>query len=103
MEQCRADTLSHDEQPEEIDLIPLLEQCLDQAAVIAQERGVSVTREMPAALRLTTQPERLRSIVSNLLANAVEYNRAGGAVALRVQVEGEILHLSVQDTGPGIA
>jgi signal transduction histidine kinase len=102
MEQCRADTLSHDERPEEIDLIPLLEQCVEQAAVIARERGVSVTREMPATLRLTTQPQRLRSIASNLLSNAVEYNRPGGTVAFTVQREGEVLQLSVSDTGPGI-
>jgi signal transduction histidine kinase len=103
MEQCRADTLSHDETPEEIDLVPLLEQCVEQVAVIARERGVSVTRDMPAALRLTTQPQRLRSIVINLLSNAVDYNRPEGTVAIAVRRDGDILHLIVRDTGPGIA
>jgi signal transduction histidine kinase len=103
MEQCRADTLSHDETPEEIDLAPLLEQCVEQVAVIARERGVSVTRDMPVELRLTTQPQRLRSIVINLLSNAVDYNRPEGTVAIAVRRDADVLHLIVRDTGPGIA
>lgn len=103
MEQCRADTLSHDETPEEIDVAPLLEQCADQAATIAGDRRVTVLRQIPACLQVVTQPNRLRSIVMNLLGNAVEYNRPGGEVELTVALEGQTLRLSVRDTGPGIA
>jgi heavy metal sensor kinase len=103
MEQCRADTLSHDETPEEIDLTPLLDQCADQAAAIAGERDVTVVRDIPASVRVTTQPQRLRSVVINLLANAVEYNRPGGRVELSAAVEADTLRLAVRDTGPGIA
>jgi signal transduction histidine kinase len=103
MEQCRADTLSHDEVPEEIDITPLLEQCADQAAAIAGERGVTVLRQIPACLQVVTQPQRLRSIVMNLLGNAVEYNRPGGEVELTVALDGQTLRMSVRDTGPGIA
>jgi signal transduction histidine kinase len=103
MEQCRADTLSHDEVPEEIDIAPLLDQCADQAATIAGERNVTVVRNIPASLVVTTQPQRLRSIVMNLLGNAVEYNRPGGQVELTVALEAQYLRLIVRDTGPGIA
>jgi two-component system heavy metal sensor histidine kinase CusS len=103
MEQCRADTLSHDETPEEVDLTPLLTQCADQAAAIGQDRGVSILRTLPAAFRLTTQPQRLRSIVTNLLSNAVEYNRPGGQVELLAKSNGRLLHLTIRDTGPGIS
>jgi signal transduction histidine kinase len=103
MEQCRADTLTHDETPEEIDLAPLLDQCADQAAAIAGERDVTVVRQIPASLRVTTQPQRLRSVVINLLANAVEYNRPGGQVELTAAVEAGVLQLTIRDTGPGIA
>jgi signal transduction histidine kinase len=103
MEQCRADTLSHDEVPDEIDITPLLEQCADQAAAIAAERGVTVLRQIPACLQVITQPQRLRSIVMNLLGNAVEYNRPGGEVELTVGLDGQTLRLSIRDTGSGIA
>jgi two-component system sensor histidine kinase BaeS len=103
MEQCRADTLSHDEVPEPIDLTPLFNQCADQVAALGRELGVSVTRTIPPSFTWVTQPQRLRSVVMNLLANAVEHNRAGGTVELVAQPNGEVLHLCVRDTGPGIA
>jgi heavy metal sensor kinase len=103
MEQCRADTLSHDETPEEIDITPLLDQCADQASAIAGERSVTVLRQIPGSLIVTTQPQRMRSVVMNLLANAVEYNRPGGQVELIAALDAYALHLSVRDTGPGIA
>jgi signal transduction histidine kinase len=104
MEQCRADTLSHDEKPEEVELAPLLNLCADQAAALGREREVTVTREVPPAdFRLKTQPGRLRSVVINLLSNAVEYNRPGGKVELRAIPNGKFLKLSVRDTGCGVA
>lgn len=103
MEQCRADVLSHDEPVERTDVAPLLAQCADQAAALAHDREVTVRREIPLQLSLNTQPQRLRSIITNLLSNAVEYNRPGGVVELLAQPNGRVLHLTVRDTGPGIA
>ncbi len=45
----------------------------------------------------------LHSIVSNLLSNAVKYTPADGTVELRWWVDSEGGHLSVRDTGIGIA
>lgn len=102
MEQCRADTLSHDEAPQEMDVAPLLEECVDRAAAIGAERQVTVERTIPARLWQTTQPQRLRSVVTNLLSNAVDYNRVGGSVELAACQVGESLQITVRDTGPGI-
>jgi heavy metal sensor kinase len=102
MEQCRADTLSHDEASQEMDLSPLLEECADRAAVIGAERQVAVERTIPASLWQRTQPQRLRSIVTNLLSNAVDYNRVGGSVELSAGLVVGALRITVRDTGPGI-
>lgn len=103
MEQCRADELSHDEAVEEVELAPLLGQCAAQAGVLGRERDVDVRSDIPPDVRITTQPQRLRSVVTNLLSNAVEYNRPGGRVDLLVQPNAQFIHLTVRDTGPGIA
>jgi two-component system heavy metal sensor histidine kinase CusS len=41
-------------------------------------------------------------VISNLLANAVEYNRAGGNVELACELTQSALQISVIDDGPGI-
>ena len=103
MEQCRAEELSHDEAVEELDLTPLLSQCAAQAATLGQEREVAVRSDMPESVPVVTQPQRVRSIITNLLSNAVEYNRPGGSVDLIVRPNGQVIHFTVRDTGPGIA
>jgi signal transduction histidine kinase len=102
MEQCRAETLSHDEPPAHVDLTPLLSECADHAAALGQTRGITLIRSLPAELSVQTQPGRLRSVMTNLLANAVEHNRPGGTVELTASPNGHMIHLTVKDTGPGI-
>ena len=52
---------------------------------------------------IQTDVAKLGSIVNNLIANACKYNRPDGQVELRLEVIGETVKLTVQDTGIGIA
>jgi signal transduction histidine kinase len=108
-------------------VVKLLRQCGRQAETLAAGKGVAVEVALPAEVVLLTDEQKLRSIVTNLLANAVEYTPAGGRVSLAVDVlptavgpaalpagvagaipEGVTaaprqLIVRVADTGPGIA
>ena len=44
----------------------------------------------------------LWSVVDNLVYNALRYTPAGGAIHVRASREGELVSLSVSDTGPGL-
>ena len=59
-------------------------------------------RAYAEGLEFPTQPNRLRSIVTNLLENALEYNRPGGHVELACEVTDDELKIAVRDTGQGI-
>jgi two-component system sensor histidine kinase BaeS len=48
-------------------------------------------------------PDRIRQVVGNLLANALRYTPAGGRVTVRAARDGARLAVEVSDTGPGIA
>lgn len=50
----------------------------------------------------TTDPDKYQKIIANLLANAIEFNREGKGVFLRLWTEGRVLHLSITDEGIGI-
>ncbi|HTU23742.1 MAG TPA: HAMP domain-containing sensor histidine kinase, partial [Gemmataceae bacterium] len=57
----------------------------------------------PSACLIQADPDKLREIITNLLHNAIQYNRPGGSIDLRVVRENGTLDVAVQDTGIGIA
>jgi signal transduction histidine kinase len=72
-------------------------------APLAAEKDVSISQDLPESLQFVTQRDRLRSVVLNLLSNAVEYNKAGGSVKVRCYRDNGSLQLTIQDTGQGIS
>jgi signal transduction histidine kinase len=48
-------------------------------------------------------PEKMRQVLLNLLANAVKFTDAGGEVSLSCSSDMHSVHMSVKDTGRGIA
>ena len=79
------------------------QESLDDAALIARGRGVTLENAVPAGLRAQADPERLRQVLANLIDNAIKYGRADGHVVLHGRaLEGARVELAVQDDGPGI-
>ncbi|HET7187596.1 MAG TPA: ATP-binding protein, partial [Gemmatimonadaceae bacterium] len=54
-------------------------------------------------LQVRADPEKMRQVLLNLLANAVKFTDAGGEVALSCSADLHSVHMSVKDTGRGIA
>jgi len=47
-------------------------------------------------------PDRIRSVLVNLISNAVKYTEAGGEITIRTADQAEKSRIVVEDTGPGI-
>jgi signal transduction histidine kinase len=103
MEQVRSETFSHNEAWQLVDLSCLLDECISAAATLGRNRGIEVRRDFPAGMVFSTQPGRLKSVITNVLSNAVEYNKPQGTIDLTASVSNLGLELDVSDTGQGIA
>jgi signal transduction histidine kinase len=103
MEHARSEHLRGPDSMQEADVPAMLRECVQIVAPLAREKNVAITEELPAELPFVTQRERMRSIVLNLLSNAIEYNREGGTIRLAAERENGTLRLTVSDTGQGIA
>ncbi len=74
----------------------------DTVAPLALRKDLDLHVEVPGGLRFTSDPDKVKQILINLLANAVKFTPRG-KVACTVRREGDELVLEVRDTGIGIA
>lgn len=88
------------------------EQTLDIGGMLAlMRRDVMAQEVRPREVKLRVESDsflrgneaEMHSIVSNLVSNAVKYTPTTGQIELRWWVDGAGAHLSVKDTGVGIA
>lgn len=90
--------------PEPFSLPQLLDQCCDMVQLRADEGGVSLSRDFRRDVEeLVADKRACKQIMLNLLSNSVKFTPAGGKVGIRVAPEGNLLAVTVTDTGIGIA
>ena len=81
-------------------LSDVLDPLVAQFGVLASERGLRL-RHVPTRAWVRSDPQLLRRVLQNFLANAVRYTDHG-SVLLGVRRAGGALRIEVHDTGPGI-
>ena len=86
---------------QDVPLRDLVAECLGPYSERAQLRRVEIQNLVPTGARATTDREKLRIVVNNLVANAVEYTTSGGTVQIRSDA-GRGSLLEVWDSGPPI-
>jgi PAS domain S-box-containing protein len=88
--------------PQPIDLCALVDDVLPLYQRKLDARQIRVTRSME---RVTVEgvAGELRQVVANLLSNALDAMEPYGVLAMEVRSQGDDVHLSISDTGHGIA
>ncbi len=87
------------------DLVAFLDALLGSAVPVAKQYGVNVYFERPSqpSIPVSIDPSKFGLAVGNIVDNAVKYNVEGGKVVVSATIEGSSAHVTVTDTGPGIA
>lgn len=88
--------------PEAVELQEVARLALSDAIAAAQARRIDVGIASAHAARVQGQPEALRTLLRNLLDNAVKYTPEGGRVDIRIGQQAGGAELVVEDSGPGL-
>lgn len=75
----------------------------EQTEPIAQEREVRVEIDIPWDLEVGADYKRMKQLLSNLVSNAIFYNRKGGTVWMQAKQERDMVAIRVRDNGIGIS
>ncbi|NJD18006.1 MAG: response regulator [Gemmatimonadetes bacterium] len=86
-----------------VDLPDMLTQVVEACGPQAELRGVSLTLTLPQrALQVGGEKGWVNVLFTNLVENAIKYNRPGGRVSVEAHAEQGEAFVSVADTGRGI-
>jgi signal transduction histidine kinase len=88
---------------EEVDMGRLLDQAYASFGEEARRREIDYHCSVDARPVILSDGDRVLQIISNLLTNAFRWTPDGGRVDLSLAADNGAIHVSVADTGPGIA
>ncbi len=89
---------------ETVDFVGTVHAALERLGTVAFARGIDLTFDTePAKLPLHGHASLLQELVVNLVDNALKNTPAGGTVAVQLAWRDDMIFLSIEDTGPGIA
>jgi PAS domain S-box-containing protein len=87
---------------EAFDLVPALNEVLSSVQPLALNKSIEIRNLAPAALDLHADRVRFKEILYNLLSNAVKFTPEKGRVWVESATQGEMVAISVSDSGIGI-
>lgn len=92
----------------QVDVVQLMEDIITTFEYRAEQKQIQIKLitnldlDDGGAFHFHTDPLKIDLIISNLLANAIEYSSATNTVELVVSMAGEMLQIAVRDEGIGI-
>jgi len=88
--------------PEPTEIGGLVDEVVAELRPQILKKGLSVNVEVPSGLEAEVDPTRFKQVLRNLIDNAVKFTDSGG-ITLKAEKIDAHLHVSVSDTGIGIA
>ena len=89
-------------EPLRLRLHPVVADIITALAARAAARGVTVHNEVAPEAVVFADPRRLEQMLTNLVDNAIKFNREGGRVTISHEGTSTRDQISVEDTGEGI-
>jgi two-component system phosphate regulon sensor histidine kinase PhoR len=88
-------------QPQSVELHSLIEDVVGSLSAAAEARGISIRNLVELKARVFADPHRMVQMLTNLIDNAIKFNRDGGTVSIKYDSNSGG-RISVEDTGEGI-
>jgi len=85
-----------------VNLGEFLTMLVEEFEGLAEQKDIKIVCNVPSSIIILGHEESLRTMISNLLDNAIRYTERGGKITLNVTSEENSVILCVEDNGIGI-
>lgn len=89
-------------QLDEYDLGEQLCESILQFEDVWEKKNLNIETDIQEDVRIRSDPELLSLVWNNLISNAVKFTSENGTIAVTLKAEGNLVEVSVRDTGCGI-
>ncbi len=89
-------------EPENLLLKPLIYEVVTVNRIAARYKTIIITTKIPSEVSVFCDPNMLRSVITNLITNAIKFTPIGGAISITGNTENGKSRIIVEDTGLGI-
>jgi len=101
IEKIDAGKMTFTEKP--VDVLALLDQVAQANQGMAAQHGVAVRLDRASAAgSISTDPDRLTQVITNLVSNGIKFSPRGADVVLSAETSEDRVCINVRDHGPGI-
>jgi two-component system phosphate regulon sensor histidine kinase PhoR len=67
-----------------------------------KKRNVDIKNEIPANISINADKDKIEGVFTNLIDNAIKFNKENGSIKISSQQEGDKIKIIVEDSGVGI-
>jgi two-component system phosphate regulon sensor histidine kinase PhoR len=87
---------------ENIPLWQLVDKVIQGFKAQLKKKGVEVKNELPQGLFLNADKDRLEQVFTNLIDNAIKFNKEKGSIWIYSETAGNTIKIAIEDSGLGI-
>ncbi|MGA1870617.1 MAG: sensor histidine kinase [bacterium] len=98
-----AETCSHSLNYTDVDLSEIILDACELFAPIAEDKCITLTKDIPQSCVISGDLQGLQRMVANLIDNALKYTPSEGTVSISIHNESDNVIISIKDTGIGIS
>ncbi|WP_045218067.1 sensor histidine kinase [Desulfonatronum thioautotrophicum] len=88
--------------PEACELDELVDIVLSTAQDLAKAKEIPIRLDLPQCLTVLVDQPMLKTVIRNVLLNAIKFTHRGGEIVIRARQEGRTVTVAIQDNGIGM-